>query len=34
MTPIRTILFPTDFSASSDYAFEMACSLARDYRTG
>jgi nucleotide-binding universal stress UspA family protein len=27
----RTILHPTDFSTSSDYAFRLACSLARDY---
>jgi nucleotide-binding universal stress UspA family protein len=31
MLPIRTILHPTDFSTSSDYAFRLACSLARDY---
>lgn len=31
MLPIRTILHPTDFSSYSDYAFRMACSLARDY---
>ena len=32
MLPLRTILHPTDFSANSEYAFRMACSLARDYR--
>jgi nucleotide-binding universal stress UspA family protein len=31
MLPIRTILHPTDFSEQSAYAFEVACSLARDY---
>ena len=31
MTPFRTILFPTDFLESSNDAFGMACSLARDY---
>lgn len=31
MLPIRTILHPTDFSAPSDYAFRLACSLARDH---
>jgi nucleotide-binding universal stress UspA family protein len=31
MTPIRTILHPTDFSAASRHAFELACSLARDH---
>lgn len=31
MLAIRTILHPTDFSDSSDYAFRLACSLARDY---
>jgi nucleotide-binding universal stress UspA family protein len=31
MLPIRTILHPTDFSPYSDYAFRLACSLARDY---
>jgi nucleotide-binding universal stress UspA family protein len=30
MLPIRTILYPTDFSARSECAFQMACSLARD----
>jgi nucleotide-binding universal stress UspA family protein len=32
MLPIRTILHPTDFSASSRPAFDLACALARDYR--
>jgi nucleotide-binding universal stress UspA family protein len=31
MLPIRTILHPNDFSPYSDFAFQMACSLARDY---
>src|SRR5262249_17306485 len=31
MLPIRTILHPTDFSERSDYAFRLACSLARDH---
>ncbi len=31
MLPIRTVLHPTDFSPSSDCAFQLACSLARDY---
>jgi nucleotide-binding universal stress UspA family protein len=31
MLPIKTILHPTDFSDHSDYAFALACSLARDY---
>jgi nucleotide-binding universal stress UspA family protein len=31
MLPIRTILHPTDFSEYSDYAFRLACALARDY---
>ncbi len=31
MSAIRTILHPTDFSKSSDQAFRLACSLARDY---
>lgn len=31
MLAIRTILHPTDFSAYSDYAFRLACALARDY---
>lgn len=32
MLPIRVILHPTDFSANSQAAWEMACALARDYR--
>ena len=32
MLPIRTILHPTDFSPESAAAFEIACSLARDYQ--
>src|SRR5581483_7037138 len=32
MLPLRTIMHPTDFSEPSDYAFRLACSLARDYR--
>ncbi len=31
MFPISNILHPTDFSSYSDHAFEVACSLARDY---
>ena len=31
MLPIRTILHPTDFSEPSRFAFQLACSLARDY---
>ncbi|MBY0525352.1 MAG: universal stress protein [Gemmataceae bacterium] len=31
MVPIQCILHPTDFSQSSDYAFRLACSLARDH---
>jgi nucleotide-binding universal stress UspA family protein len=31
MLAIRTILHPTDFSPLSDYAFRLACSLARDH---
>jgi nucleotide-binding universal stress UspA family protein len=31
MLPIRTILHPTDFSPHSHAAFQLACSLARDY---
>jgi nucleotide-binding universal stress UspA family protein len=31
MLPVRTVLHPTDFSEHSDYAFRLACSLARDY---
>ena len=32
MFPIHTILFATDFSPSSDYAFNLASALARDYK--
>jgi nucleotide-binding universal stress UspA family protein len=31
MFPIRTILHPTDFSATSDAALVHACALAKDY---
>lgn len=31
MMPIRTILHPTDYSASSEAAFAFACSLAKEY---
>jgi nucleotide-binding universal stress UspA family protein len=31
MLPIRTIVHPTDFSESSQAAFRLACSVARDY---
>jgi len=31
MLAIRTVLHPTDFSKCSDFAFRLACSLARDY---
>jgi nucleotide-binding universal stress UspA family protein len=31
MSPIRTILHPTDFSEPSQNAFRFACALARDY---
>ena len=31
MLKIRTILHPTDFSERSEFAFRLACSLARDY---
>jgi nucleotide-binding universal stress UspA family protein len=31
MLSIQTILHPTDFSERSEYAFGLACSLARDY---
>jgi nucleotide-binding universal stress UspA family protein len=31
MLSIRTVLHPTDFSERSDFAFRLACSLARDY---
>jgi nucleotide-binding universal stress UspA family protein len=32
MLAIRTILHPTDFSPLARHAFEVACSLARDYK--
>lgn len=32
MLPIRTILYPTDFSESARSAFALACALARDYK--
>jgi nucleotide-binding universal stress UspA family protein len=31
MLAIKTILFPTDFSERSEWAFRLACSLARDH---
>jgi nucleotide-binding universal stress UspA family protein/quercetin dioxygenase-like cupin family protein len=31
MAAIQTILHPTDFTPESDYAFRMACTLAKDY---
>jgi nucleotide-binding universal stress UspA family protein len=31
MLAIKTILFPTDFSKRAEYAFHLACALARDY---
>ena len=31
MLAIKTILHPTDFSERSNFAFRLACSLARDY---
>lgn len=31
MLPIRTILHPTDFSARAEWAFKLACALARDH---
>jgi nucleotide-binding universal stress UspA family protein len=31
MLAIRTILYPTDFSERAEYAFQLACALARDY---
>jgi nucleotide-binding universal stress UspA family protein len=31
MLPLHTLLHPTDFSERSEYAFRLACSLARDY---
>jgi nucleotide-binding universal stress UspA family protein len=32
MSAIKTILHPTDFSAPAEYAFKLACSLARDLK--
>ncbi len=32
MSPIKTILYPTDFSEPSQYALGLACALARDQR--
>jgi nucleotide-binding universal stress UspA family protein len=32
MASIQTILHPTDFSENSQYAFQMACSLAKDHK--
>jgi nucleotide-binding universal stress UspA family protein len=32
MLPIHTILHPTDFSTHSEYAFQLAVALARDYK--
>ena len=31
MLPLKTILHATDFSVEADYAFRLACSLARDH---
>ncbi len=31
MLPIKTILYPTDLSPSSEPAYQFACALARDY---
>src|SRR5262249_5143830 len=31
MLSVRTILNPTDFSESSNYAFNLACAVARDF---
>src|SRR5262249_2939014 len=31
MLPIHTILHPTDFSKQAEFAFQLACALARDY---
>jgi nucleotide-binding universal stress UspA family protein len=31
MLPIKSILHPTDFSPQADYAYRLACALARDY---
>jgi nucleotide-binding universal stress UspA family protein len=32
MLPLGTILHPTDFSENSEFAFRLACALARDYK--
>lgn len=32
MLPLGTVLHPTDFSENSEYAFRVACGLARDYK--
>jgi nucleotide-binding universal stress UspA family protein len=32
MLPLATILHPTDFSEQSEFAFRLACALARDYK--
>jgi nucleotide-binding universal stress UspA family protein/quercetin dioxygenase-like cupin family protein len=34
MSSIQTILHPTDFSENSKYAFQTACSLAKDHQAG
>ena len=31
MLPVGTVLHPTDFSENSEFAFRVACALARDY---
>jgi nucleotide-binding universal stress UspA family protein len=33
MKPVKTILHPTDFSETSQYALDLACALARDQRS-
>jgi nucleotide-binding universal stress UspA family protein len=33
MLTIHSIVHPTDFSAASEYAFKLACSLARDHQS-
>jgi hypothetical protein len=32
MLPVTTILHPTDFSHHSEFAFRLACALARDHQ--
>src|SRR5579875_485490 len=32
MLPLATLLHPTDFSENSEFAFRLACALARDYK--